>query len=274
MNEAKNRVSGFVDVSGARLYYEMAGSGEPVVLLHGGMLDRRMWDGQFEFLAQRYRVVRYDDRYCGKTEATLDAGDYVSYQDLYQILQALDIEKATLIGLSLGARVSIDFAIAYPERVRKLIAISPGLSGYDFVDSWAQERWGAMMQAVERQDQSAAVEIFLTMWVDGPKRTPAQIDPEVRERLSEMAANSSTKDDENAEFKELEPPAVGRLSEIKAPTLIVLGEKDTSDIFTISTLLHEQIAGSKLVMIPDVAHTLVMEKPGELNTLVAQFLEA
>ena len=74
-------------------------------------------------------------------------------------------------------------------------------------------------------------------------------------------------------FKELEPPAVGRLSEIHSPTLVVLGEKDTSDIHAIGKLLHEQVAASELVMIPDVGHTLVMEKPSEFNTLVDHFLQ-
>ena len=73
-------------------------------------------------------------------------------------------------------------------------------------------------------------------------------------------------------FKELEPPAVGRLPEIHAPTLVILGEKDTSDIHAIGKLLHEQVPGSELVMIPDVGHTLVMEKPSEFKTLVEHFL--
>ena len=274
MSVAKNSGNGFVDVTDSRLFYEVAGSGEPVVLLHGGLLDRRMWDGQFEFLAQHYRVVRYDARYCGKSETKVLTVDYAPYQDLYHIFQALNIEKAALLGLSGGARTAIDFAIAYPTSVRKLVAISPGLNGYKFVDPWTGERGKELMQAFGQGDLAKAIETFVVMWTDGPARKPDQVNPVVRECVREMAINSALKSKGAPTFKELEPPAIGRLNEIHVPTMIVQGEKDTSDIHAICKLLHEQIAGSELVRIPDVAHTLVMEKPAGFNLLVEQFLRA
>lgn len=269
---AKPVESGFVDVSDSRLYYEVAGEGEPIVLLHGGLLDRRMWDGQFQFLAQHYRVARYDARYCGKSETKVVTVDYAPYEDLRQVLDILEFEKAALLGLSGGARAAIDFAIAYPERVSKLVAISPGMSGYNFVDPWTGARGKEFMQAIMQGDLPGAIEKFVVMWTDGPARSPDQVNPAVRELIREMATNSAIQSKNAPTFKELEPPAVGRVSEIKAPTLIVLGEKDTSDILAIGKLLNEQVANSELVMIPDVAHTLVMEKPDEFNGVVTQYL--
>ena len=264
--------SGFVDVPGARLYYEIAGEGDPVVLLHGGLLDRRMWDGQFPFFAQRYQTIRYDMRCSGESQSLPSAEPYVPYQDAYHLLQALSLQKAVLVGLSGGARFAIDLAIAHPEMVRKLVLVSPGMSGYEFMDAWTGQRAEELKMAVMQGDLARAVEVFLVMWTDGPSRSPEQVDHAARERIRQMAAHSMELGAHALRFRELEPPASGRLAAIHVPTLIVLGDRDTSDIQVIGKLLHEQVAGSELVLIPGVGHTLVLENPAEFNVLAAQFL--
>ena len=272
MSSIKPIHQGFANLPGARIAYESAGDGEPIVFLHGGLLDGRMWDDQFLFFAQHHKVIRYDMRGAGKTEIEPSTELHIPYQDLYHFLQALDIPRASLVGLSGGARAAIDFAIAYPERVQKLILVSPGMSGYEFVDAWTHERGAALMQALSQGAAADAVEIFLTMWTDGPYRAPEQIDPAVRERIRAMVAHSLPLSRLAPDFQELDPPATGRLAEIQAPTLVVLGDKDTSDIHEIGKLLHEQVTRSELVMLPDVGHTLVMEQPAEFNALVDRFL--
>jgi pimeloyl-ACP methyl ester carboxylesterase len=265
-------MSGFVDVPGARLYYEMAGEGDPVLLLHGGLLDRRMWDGQFPFFAQHYQTIRYDMRCSGESQSLPPAERYVPYQDAYHLLQELSIQKATLIGLSGGARFAIDLAIAYPDVVRKLVLVSPGISGYVFVDESTELRADELKLALMQGDMVRAVEVFLIMWTDGPSRSAEQVDHVVRVRIREMVAHCMELGAHTLPFRELEPPAFSRLAEIHAHTLIVLGDNDTSDIKAIGKLLHEQVAGSELVLIPRVGHTLVMEKPAAFNELAAQFM--
>ena len=272
MPEDKALTSGFVDVPGARLYYEMAGEGDPVLLLHGGLLDRRMWDGQFPVFAQHYQTIHYDMRCSGESQPLPSAESYVPYQDAYHLLQALSIKKAALVGLSGGARFAIDLAIAHPDVVQKLVLVSPGMSGYKFVDAWTGQRAEELKMAVMQGDMARAVEVFLVAWTDGPFRSPEQVDYAAREQIREMAARSMELGAHSLQFRELEPPASGRLAEIHVPTLIVLGDRDTSDIHAIGKLLHEQVAGSELVLIQGVGHTLVMEKPGEFNVLAAQFL--
>jgi pimeloyl-ACP methyl ester carboxylesterase len=146
------------------------------------------------------------------------------------------------------------------------------MSGYTFVDGWTRQRGQALMQSLSQGAVAEAVEIFLTMWTDGPTRSPEQVDPAVREDIRTMAAHNFSLGRPPADFRELDPPAVGRLKEIQAPTLIVLGDKDTSDIHAIGQLLRDQVAGAEVVMIPDVGHTLVMEKPAEFNQVLDQFL--
>ncbi len=263
---------GFVEIPGARLYYEMAGDGEPLVLLHGGLLDRRMWDEQFPFFAQHYRVIRYDRRSAGKSETTPSLELYTHHRDLHQLLSALNIKRATIVGLSEGGRVAIDFSIAYPEMVQKLVVVSPAVSGFEYHDEWIFKHGEAMVQALKQRDLAGAVEEFLIMWVDGPYRTPEQVDPVVRARVREMVTHAFPLSRLASNVQYLDPPAVGRLTEIHVPTLIIVGELDTSDVQTIGKLLHEKVAGAELVTMANVAHTLVMEKPGEFNGLVDHFL--
>ncbi len=272
MSDTQGVMHGFVNLPGVRLSYEMAGEGEPVIFLHAGLLDGRMWDKQFAFFAQHYQAIRYDMRYAGKSQTAPSTEPYSPYQDLYLFMRTLQLPRATLVGLSGGARCALDCAIAFPDIVHKLVLVSPGMSGYSFLDEWTQKRNTALRQALAHGDLADAVEVFLTMWTDGPYRTPEQVNPVVRERLRAMATHTLPLTQSAPTVKELEPSAAGRLPEVQAPTLVVLGEQDTPDIHAIGKRVQEQVATSALVMIPDVGHTLVMEQPMAFNAVVDHFL--
>src|SRR5260370_36164334 len=237
VEEGKN---GFGEVAGVRLYYESGGEGKPVVFLHGGFLDGRMWDEQFQFFAQHYQAIRYDMRCAGKSETTPSTEPFTPYQDLYLFLRALHIPRATLVGLSGGARFAIDCSIAYPDLAQKLVLVSPGMSGYKFLDEWTHKRNAELRQALSQGDLAGVVEIFLTMWTDGPYRTPEQVDPAVRERIREMATHTFPLTRLAPNFKELDPPAAGRLAELHAATLFVLCAETTSAIQPLWNLSHAQ----------------------------------
>lgn len=263
---------GFVDLPGGRIYYEKAGEGEPIVFLHGGLLDSRMWDEHVLFFAQHYQVIRYDTRGAGKSIIVSSHEPYSPYQELADLLTHLGIQRASLVGLSGGARFSIDMALAYPERVQKLVLVSPGMSGYQFVDPWTLRHEEAFEEAFAQGDVTRAVEHFLVVWVDGPSRSPEEVDVGVRERCRTMATQAILQGGLALEWHELEPPAVGRLAEMQASTLIILGEKDASDIRTIGEQLYQEVQDAELVKLPHVAHPLSMEVPTLFNTLVSQFL--
>src|SRR5262245_53570050 len=114
------------------LYYEIKGRGAPVVFVHGGQMDRRMWDDQFDVFAKKNRVIRYDIRGFGKSDTPTKA--YSDASDLHALLQHLRVKKATLIGLSLGAAVAVDFALLHGEIVDALVLVCPGLGGFPFQD--------------------------------------------------------------------------------------------------------------------------------------------
>ena len=264
---ARPPVTGFVPVPGGKLFYEERGAGPAVILIHGGMLDHRMWDPQVEALAKHYRVVRYDVAAHGQSP-TPDV-PWKDYEHLGLLMEALRIDSASLVGLSLGGRLAIDLAIAQPGRVRSLVLLGPGMSGFPFSGrDWAA-RSGEWAAARAAGDAARAADLFMRSWVAGPHRTPAQVDPAVWAKLREMAVPNALK---RREGSELEPPAVGRLSEIKAPVLVIEGELDCEDIHRIARLIERRVAGSRRVVVPGVAHQPNLERPAEVNRLLLDFL--
>jgi len=262
--------TGYAMIGGAKLYYEVLGEGPPLVLIHGGMVDRRMWDDQFEVFARHYRVIRYDVRQHGKTRSRPEA--YANHEDLYALLKHLNIDKAFIMGLSMGGGIAIDFTLAHPEMVRALIPVAPGLSGYQATSEGVKEDTAGLMAALREGDFDRAVEFALRAWTDGPRRTPAEVDPVVRERVRVMLAKGMVRAQYQRQAQPLEPPAIGRLSEIRVPTLAIVGDLDMPDILVIVDSLVREIAGAKKVVIPGVAHMVNMEKPAEFNRIVLEFL--
>ena len=124
--------SGFIEVDGGKLYYEMAGKGDVIVLVHDGSLHNVTWDGQFLTFAENYRVIRYDRRGYGKS--TYPEKPYSDIEDLKSVFDFLDVKKAAVMGMSAGGRLSIDFALEYPEKVTSLVLVGAVLSGYSYTD--------------------------------------------------------------------------------------------------------------------------------------------
>jgi pimeloyl-ACP methyl ester carboxylesterase len=264
--------TGFVDVEGARLYYEAAGQGDPVVLIHGGFLDRRMWDGQFETFARSYRVIRYDVRAHGLSRA--DSVTFSDHEDLHDLMAALDIPRATLVGLSMGGQISIDFALTYPQMTRALVLVGPGLSGFPFDSQSLQEYIDALTAAFQSGGLPDAIEVFARYWCDGPEREPSEVDPAVQGKVLSMLEGSEERWRYWQMSQQLDPPAFDRLGEIGVPVLAVVGSIDMPDVLRIVDLIAEQVPDASKVVIPDVAHMVNMEKPEEFNDLVLEFLKA
>jgi pimeloyl-ACP methyl ester carboxylesterase len=264
--------TGYVDVEGARLYYEAAGQGDAVILIHGGFLDRRMWDGQFKTFARSHRVIRYDVRAHGLSRA--DSVTFSDHEDLHDLMAALDIPRATLVGLSMGGQISIDFALTYPQMTRALVLVGPGLSGFPFDSQSLQEYIDALTAAFQSGGLPDAIEVFARYWCDGPEREPSEVDPAVQGKVLSMLEGSEERWRYWQMSQQLDPPAFDRLGEIEVPVLAVVGSIDMPDVLRIVDLIAEQVPDASKVVIPDVAHMVNMEKPEEFNDLVLEFLKA
>jgi len=120
--------TGYVEIGDGKLYYEVAGEGETLVLAHAGFVDSRMWNGQWEVFAKNYRVIRFDLRGFGKSDPV--RGPIARRADLHQLLTALGVERAALIGCSLSGEVILDFALEHPEMVSALVTVSAVPGGF------------------------------------------------------------------------------------------------------------------------------------------------
>ena len=262
--------TGFAEVNGARLYYEVGGAGHPLVLIHAGICDSRMWDAQWGVLAQQFKVIRYDWRGCGKS--VMPPERFSHRGDLYRLLQLLGVDRTYLVGVSYGARIAMEFTLEHPEMVDALILVAAGIG--------AVEPSEALKRALDEADAAASAgdiaranEIELQVWVDGPVRTPDQVDPSVRERVREMNANNFALLNEEATEEPLEPPVRSRLADIHVPTLVIVGDHDQPHVVATADLLEAGIAGARKVIIPGTAHLPGMERPDEFNRLVLDFLD-
>jgi pimeloyl-ACP methyl ester carboxylesterase len=268
MADAQWAETGFVDVCGAPLYYEIAGSGPALVLLHEGFADSRMYEDQVADFATYYRVIRYDRH--GSGRSGVPPVPYTDHDALFVLLRHLGVERTILLGMSAGGGVALDAALAYPEMVDALILVAAAIGGYES-SAETMQGWAGIGMSLERGDVSEAVERTLRMWVDGPERRPEQVDPGVRARVGEMMARFYTR--AQGTPRQLEPPAIGRLAEIGVPTLVVAADGDVPDILTQAELLAQSIAVARKVTMLGAAHVPNMEQPESFNRLVLSFLE-
>ncbi|HLU10217.1 MAG TPA: alpha/beta hydrolase [Oceanobacillus sp.] len=264
--------TGYVEMDG--VYYETAGEGETLVLCHAGFVDSGMWDAQWEAFAQHYRVIRYDMRGYGKSDK---ATAPVSRRDeLYRLLKHLGVERAHLLGCSMGGATAIDFTLEHPEMVMSLIAVSAVPDGFEMRGEPPPDLM-EMIGAMQQGDLKRASELQIRIWVDGMFRQPEQVDPNVRQRAAEMnwiPVSSGTMALDMQPVNPLTPPAIERLSAIEVPMLVIVGALDHPEILRAADVMVSEVKRAKKVIIPDAAHVPNMEKPAEFNQAVLSFLKS
>jgi pimeloyl-ACP methyl ester carboxylesterase len=264
---ARPITAGLAEVAEPVLYYEACGEGEAVVLIHGGNLDRRMWDDQFQLFARDFRVIRYDVRGFGKTEAP--TRPFSCVKDLRSLLEGLKVPRAHLVGLSLGGRIAIDFAVAHPEKVKSIVAVGPGLSGFEWPPESEKRFWELARLARDEGPQKA-----VEGWLKDPYMAPAMENPALAKRIRRLALDNTASWLANPMLERpLNPPAIKRLGEVLAPTLLVVGDRDVPEIQAIVKILEKGIPHAKKVVIAGAGHMVNMEKPDEFNRAVLGFLK-
>lgn len=255
--------------------YDRAGprGGASVVLVHAGIADRRMWDPQWPALSAERDVVRLDLRGFGDSTER-PRGSLSPVDDVLDTVDELGIERAQLVGASFGAGVAVEVALTRPGLVDSLLLSAPG--GSLIPESTAE--LGAFVEAensaMRAGDLDAAVEANLTWWVDGPRREAGAVDPAVRDAVRRMQhrAFELTGDWDDVDEAELDPPALERLSEIRARTLVLLGALDLDAIHAAARRVADGIAGARRVDWPDVAHLPSMERPDDFLALLRDWL--
>lgn len=248
--------------SATRLFYEADGAGEALVFIHGFSLDRHMWDGQAAAFSPRYRVIRYDLR--GHGDSAGIEGPYAGYEDLRSVLDALGISRATLVGLSAGSELAINFAITYPNRVARLVLAAPGLGGYRGPRlPWIQP----VLDAAAGGDADAAARLWLgtpLMTLIDDRGSAAAVAAMVMRNAHLWTATRTE--------QPLSPPAIGRLSAITCPVLVIVGDQDQPHIRDIANVIVKGIAGAMLTVIQRAGHLVNLDAPAEFNEAIEAFL--
>ena len=265
--------SGFVQVENARLYYETAGQGVPLVMIHAGVADSRQWNNEFAFFAPNYRVVRYDMRGYGKSEPV--DGEFSHLGDLVAVLNALEVDEPVVImGCSMGGGLAMDFALTHPSRVKALIMVGSGPSGLE-LDVPTPSKFAEVEKAFEAGDLDLVSELETQIWFDGTGRTPEQVDQAMRKLLYDMNRQALAH-----EVKQLgkrlpnsQVQAFDRLNELQIPVLIIVGQHDTPYILAAADYMVEKLSSAQKVRVEDAAHLPNMDQPDEFQTAVTNFLE-
>lgn len=252
------------------LSYETAGDGPAVLLLHAGISDRRMWDPQWEALSRRFQAIRYDARGFG---ASADpTRPYTLHGDALDVLDALDVERAALVGASIGGSAALDLALAVPHRVAALVTVNATPSGWRHTRDILRA-WDAVDAALERVGVDAANELEMKMWLDGPHRAPDGVDRGIRTGVASVnRVLLERQTGFSVEPGELHPPAAERLGELRCPSLVVTGELDQPSVLAGAFELA-RATGAEHVEIADAAHLPNLERPREFCDALLDFLE-
>ncbi|HYY91073.1 MAG TPA: alpha/beta hydrolase [Candidatus Dormibacteraeota bacterium] len=266
-------MSGFAEVDGGRLYYETAGDGPALVLIHAGFLDSRMWDLQFQLFSKSYKVIRYDVRGFGRSE--IAKSSFSDSKDLYLLLNRLNVERISIIGVSNGGRIALDFVVDYPDMVSSIILVSPGVSGYKVSGPAEEKLWVEFeermkpQEVADREGRAAdAVEMDVEAWASAQNETS-------RQRIREIAMDNFHVHLENP-WKFLvkrDPPTFQRLDDIRIPTLFIVGDRDVPPQIIEVDHLHSRIPGSNKIVIEGADHIPNMSRPEEFERIVLRFLE-
>jgi pimeloyl-ACP methyl ester carboxylesterase len=255
------------------LAYELAGSGPPLLLLHTGLMDRRMWDPHFDALAERFTAIRFDARGFGQS-ADPDASWY-PHEDALEVLDDLGFKRAALMGVSFGGSTALDAALAAPDRVTALVLVSSGPSDWEHAPEHMR-LFEEIEAAYAERGAEAANELEMRMWVDGPHRRPDAVDRELRSQISAinrvLLERLEPLYEQGIEPQESARSATVHVGELRPPAMVVTGELDQpSNLAGCWAIVAA--TGAEHVDIPGTAHFPNLERPKEFLATVLPFLE-
>ncbi len=278
MTSTQPSTAGYLPVSGAELYYEVVGQGSPVVLIHAGIADLTMWDAQVAALASSHTVIRFDCRGFGRTR--FEPVAFSNRQDVAALLDHLGVAKAVVVGCSRGGQIALDFTIEHPERVSGLVWVCSGIGGWEAPDELFKPEEIALWEATEAAEAAGEHErvaaLDVRLWVDGPLQPEGRAAEAVRQQVYAMALRNyqthSHLMGEGFAPQPLDPPALGRLGEVRAPVLAIVGELDPAATAAAAAILAQGVPHCRTERFPDCAHLPNLEQPERFNQLLLGFL--
>ncbi|MCC3763454.1 alpha/beta hydrolase [Glycomyces sp. TRM65418] len=252
------------------LFWRDTGSGRPLVFLHGGFLDHRMWDDQIPVFAADHRVIAPDARGHGRSANA--SGPFRHGDDVADLLRRLDAGPAILVGLSMGGGVAVDVALDHPELVAAVIVSGAGTIESSFTDPWTAATVEAIGTAIGAGDADAAIEAFMA-FAAGPARTLGDVDHEVVRRLYEMVRGSFAK--HTADEPRWMLPSTdtwARAAGIRVPVHAINGALDSPDHLGMAERLVDTVGTGRVVTVGGTAHYPNMERPDQFDAALRELL--
>jgi pimeloyl-ACP methyl ester carboxylesterase len=258
-------VQKWVDIGDAYVSYQIAGEGEPVILIHAYSVDCRMWDPQFAELAKHYKVIRYDLRGYGKTDKPIEGLRYSHAEDLHKLMWFLGIPKAHLVGLSMGAFVAVDFLALYPKEVLSVTVAAGGIRDF----------FGPIDPNAAEFIKKQGIEAYKKQWLEkvlgmcGPKKN--EIQPKLQQMINDWSAWQVL---HTELFQQINPPVAVQLKNKQpdVPVLILIGKNDSEMSIQSEENLAKILPKAGKKYLSATGHFSNMESPEEFNKALTDFL--
>lgn len=267
-------ISGFLEVSGGKIYFERAGSGPAIFFVHAAIADSRMWEREFRALSEGHTVVRYDVRGLGKSPPA--TAPYSNLEDLLALLKHLETGPAVIVGCSNGGRMAIDFTLTNPSQVRGLLLVAPGLTGWrpvhspeiDEILKEGQKVSDRATVAWAQGRKDEALDILRNFWCPAVEGENLELVKRMmKDNEVEILTDASALHDEG-----ISPPSAGRLGFIMAPTVVLYGDRDAPAARYLAESVASGIRGARLNMIPGADHLVNLSKPGAFDVALRSLL--
>ncbi|MDB4890710.1 MAG: alpha/beta hydrolase fold [Gemmatimonadetes bacterium] len=250
----------------SRIYFEECGKGAAVVLLHDGVSGAAGWDAVWSGLCARYHVIRYDRRGMGRSDSL--SVPFSSTGDLAALLANRHVSSATMVGASAGGGLAIDFALASPASVERIVLLGAVVSGLGYSDHFLQRERANAASVIGGESQAAAQRQANDRYMLAPGHDSAQ------KRLFDIVLANPQNLRKRGDLELPTPrPAVARLREISAPTLILVGEYDIPDVQAHAGAIELGIWGARREVVSDAGHLIQLDRPEFLTDRIREFIE-
>lgn len=262
-------MNGVLEVDDGAISFDSTGYGKPVLFIHAGVADRRMWDAQFETIEGSH-LIRYDMRGYGKS--SLGSKRFTSRDDALVLLDHLGVGSAVVVGCSIGGNTALQLAEAAPDRIDGLILIATDSPGFDPGIDYESPEWPLAVEAFRAGDMHRVAELEAEMWLAGIGRSSSDLDQRMVDLFIEMdliALGNETARDELDDSKPLE-----NIPDIDAPVEVVVGSRDIPQLIVAAEHLSANLGAGAPVVIPETAHLPSMDRPQVVSGILTRFLAA
>lgn len=259
-------MAGFVHSTGSDIYFDEMGTGPTLLFIHAGVADSRMWNLQWSL--EGLRLIRFDMRGFGRSGLGQEV--FTDHGDVLALLNHLETERAVIVGCSIGAATTLQFASWAPERVAGMILVGADAPGYDPGIDYESPEWPEALKAFETGDLHRVAELDAEIWLAGRDRSTDSLERSLVDLFIDMDMGALTNELEREKLDESQP--LQDPPDIDVPVQIVVGDRDLPQLLAAADHLARRMSDRPAQVIPDTAHLPSMDKPDVFNSIIEGFM--